>query len=267
MPLPTAHHGFSPQRFRDRRSHFGNQLKLAWRLVNWRNLRVTVGHCPLCQRRTAFLKLNDNHISIRCTSCRASAIVLSIAAVLAELVPTLRNSRVYELSSRGAFYSYLRREAGNVMGSEYFDDVEVGQEKDGVLCQDVERLTFKDECFDVCTSTEVFEHVADDLKGFSEIYRVLKPGGLFVFTVPLSEREDTVERARKKRGGSTEHLLPAEYHGDTVRGWGRVLVYRDYGQDIVSRLRACGFDEAEIRYPSTPLPWKCANPVVVGYKN
>ena len=45
---------------------------------------------------------------------------------------------------------------------------------------------YGDASFDLCTSTEVFEHMPDDLNGFSEIRRVLRPGGRFVFTVLLT---------------------------------------------------------------------------------
>ncbi len=100
-----------------------------------------------------------------------------------------------------------------------------------------------DASFDVCTSTEVFEHVPDDARGFAEIRRVLRPGGFFVFTVPLSPGAATVERAAL-RDGSVHHVLPPVYHGDRVRGRGKVLVFRDYGMDIAERLRRQGFAQA-----------------------
>ncbi|HET8700163.1 MAG TPA: methyltransferase domain-containing protein [Nitrococcus sp.] len=243
------------------------KLRLALKLASWRNLRATFAACPLCRTNTPFIKLDNNLIAIRCTRCRASAITCSLVCVLNKTVPELENKSVYELSSRGSLYDYLKRESGRLVGSEYYDDIALGQTKNGVLCQNVECLTFPDQSFDVCTSTEVFEHVADDRRGFSEIYRVLKRGGVFVFTVPLGEGETTRERARRLASGEIEYMLPAEYHGDQIRGWGKVLVYRDYGRDIVSRLRSCGFGAAEIHDPSALLPWKQARLVVVGYKH
>lgn len=70
--------------------------------------------------------------------------------------------------------------------------------------------------FDLCTSTEVFEHVPDDGAGFQEICRVLKEGGTFVFTVPMTDAKTTVERT-KAHNGRIEHLLEPEYHGDRIR--------------------------------------------------
>lgn len=212
------------------------------------------------------MKVGNSPIQIRCVRCRSTAVTLSLISVLNEVVAGLGEKSVYELSSRGSLYAYLKRESGRLTGSEYFEDVAPGERRGGVLCQNVECLTFADESFDVCTSTEVFEHVADDSRGFSEICRVLKPGGVFVFTVPMSGQARTRERARRLPSGETEHILPPEYHGDRLRGQGRVLVYRDYGEDIVTRLKDRGFEAAEIRRPGASLPWGRFVTVLVAYK-
>ena len=182
---------------------------------------------------------------MRCLRCAGSAITLSLVTMLKAVRPGFAREKVYELSSRGPLFAFLRREVADLTFSEYFDDVPRGGRRDGVLCQDVQRLTFADAAFDLCTSTEVFEHVPDDARGFAEIRRVLRPGGVFVFTVPLAAAQRTVERARRI-GGRVEHLLAPAYHDDRIRGRGRVLVYRDYGRDITARLRRAGFADARI---------------------
>jgi len=91
----------------------------------------------------------------------------------------------------------------------------------------------------------VFEHVANDAKGFTEVRRVLRKGGIFLFTVPMTQAAETVERAIV-RNGSIEHLLPPTYHDDRLRGRGQVLVFRDYGLDITQRLERAGFDTVQI---------------------
>jgi len=42
------------------------------------------------------------------------------------------------------------------------------------------------EAFDVVTASSVIEHVADAQAAFNEIYRILKPGGIFWFCTPSS---------------------------------------------------------------------------------
>jgi SAM-dependent methyltransferase len=125
--------------------------------------------------------------------------------------------------------------------SELFDDVEPGRFHGRVQCQDVQCLTYNDRSFDLVTSTEVFEHVPDDRRAFREIHRVLRPGGVLVFTVPLMDDASTLERARLDHG-TIVHLTEPEYHGDRLRGRGRVLAFRTYGLDILDRLRTAGLE-------------------------
>lgn len=240
---------------------FRHRLRSATALLEPAELRARPGRCALCGI-TVILKLAARDYAVRCARCGASAITMSLGRVLRDAVPDLASRHVYELSSRGPLFEFLRRSAGRLTFSEYFDDVPPGGAKDGIACQDVQHLTYADEAFDACTSTEVFEHVPDDRAGFREIRRVVRPGGLFVFTVPLDLAAPTVERARFV-DGRVEHLLPAEYHGDRIRGQGRVLVYRDYGHDIVERLLAAGFASAAIRDDAVGAWWGYGRPVVV----
>ncbi len=168
-----------------------------------------------------------------------------MVSVLRSERPGFRGERVYELSSRGPLFEFLKREVKDLSFSEYFDDVPPGTYRNGVQCQDIQRLTHPDASFELVTSTEVFEHVPDDMKGFAEIRRVLRPGGAFVFTVPIADTERTIERA-VHRDGRLDYLLPAEYHDGRIRGRSEVLVYREYGRDITARLLAAGFATARL---------------------
>ena len=171
---------------------------------------------------------------------------------------------VYELSSRGALCRYLRRTFRRVTVSELWDDVTPGTFRHGVQCQDVQRLTYGDASFDLVTSTEVFEHVPDDRRAFAEVHRVLRPGGLLVFTVPLMDASPTLERA-EIRYNRIVHLVTPEYHGDRLRGRRGVLAFRTYGPDIVDRLRAAGF-EASLERIEEPAHAITDGRVLVGRK-
>ena len=56
----------------------------------------------------------------------------------------------------------------------------VAEKKYGDICN----IPYSDNEFDVVVCFDVLEHIEKDQKAVDEIYRVLKPGGYFVFTVP-----------------------------------------------------------------------------------
>ncbi len=230
--------------------------------IDWRKLAIRRCRCPACDRQRWFVRIGEHETQVRCLGCRASPITLSLIAALNRF-PEQLAGHVYELSARGALIRYLQGRAGRLTCSEYLAGVPVGESKDGIRCENVESLSFGDRQFSLVTSTEVFEHVADDLAGFREIRRVLQPGGLFLFTVPLADRNSTVTRARRASDGKIEHLLQQAFHTDPARDGQRVLVYRDYGVDITERLLAAGFAHAEILDPGLNLPWGAGRPVIL----
>lgn len=210
-------------------------------------LRLAPLACPGCGP-SLLVTLGDDEMLVRCVRCRGTPVHLSLVAAIAAHVPAPSERRAYELSTTGAALAWLRRHCRDVATSEYLDGVDPGSLRDGLRCEDVQRLSFADGSFDLCTSTEVFEHVPDDIAGFRELHRVLAPGGWLALTVPMHDSDTTVERARGS-GATLEHLLPAAYHGDRLNGPGSVLVYRDYGRDIVQRVREAGFADAWLWTP------------------
>lgn len=54
----------------------------------------------------------------------------------------------------------------------------------GLLSGDILKLPFPDASFDKVLMSEVLEHISDDRVALSEIYRVLKPGGILALSVP-----------------------------------------------------------------------------------
>jgi hypothetical protein len=84
------------------------------------------------------------------------------------------------------------------------------------------------------------EHVRKPWAGFTEIHRVLKPGGMHFFTVPY--REDTVTTARVETSDpENRYLKPRVYHQDPYRREDS-LVYTDFGRDLIDLLKPIGFE-------------------------
>lgn len=244
-----------------------NALIKAFHMTDWRELSLKRAYCPGCNTRRCFIKLDATEIAVRCLSCQASSITLSLIDVLNVVVGDISTKSVYELSARGSFVNYLRQVCGRLTCSEYFDGINPGAYQKDVVCQDVQQLTFKNKSFDVCTSLEVFEHVANDAAGFAEVCRVLRDDGVMIFTVPIDVTIDTIERAKINADGDVEHLMKPEYHTDPSRANVPILAFRTYGLDIVNKLVAAGFDRAEVRRSSLVNLWGGGRPVVVAYKS
>ncbi|RJQ32482.1 class I SAM-dependent methyltransferase [Candidatus Parcubacteria bacterium] len=76
-------------------------------------------------------------------------------------------------------------------GRNYVLDVEAGavDSIDDNLCEekkvaDACDIPYGDNLFDLVIASDVLEHIKDDKKAVSEVYRVLKHGGTFIFMVP-----------------------------------------------------------------------------------
>lgn len=128
----------------------------------------------------------------------------------------------------------------------------------GLSNQNLEALTFPDNAFDIVITSDVMEHVRLDDRAHREIKRVLKAGGVYLFTVPTvpdfrHTRETLVRVAVVDPADPTrdKFLMEKEYHGDANSEDDRALSYRAYGTDLVERLKELGFG---VEYCKTDFP-------------
>ena len=100
--------------------------------------------------------------------------------------------------------------------------------------EDLTNLSFKDNSFDAILCYHVLEHIEDDLKAISELYRILKPEGWAILQTPIdNDKEETYEdftitspAERKKIFGQEDHV-------------------RIYGRDYFLKLIKAGFTVTE----------------------
>ncbi len=103
---------------------------------------------------------------------------------------------------------------------------------------DILDLPFENESFDVIFCNHVLEHIEDDRKAMSELFRVMKKGGWGIFQVPMknslekSYEDFTIKdpKERQKHFGQYDHV-------------------RWYGMDYFDRLKSAGF-EVDINFYS-----------------
>ena len=68
----------------------------------------------------------------------------------------------------------------NLLSQKFCQDKKLGQ----VIIGDICNSNLESGAYDLIIATDVLEHILDDEKAISEIYRLLKPGGIALITVP-----------------------------------------------------------------------------------
>lgn len=97
-----------------------------------------------------------------------------------------------------------------------------------VVLSDVAKMPFKDKSFNTIISNSTLEHIKDDVQAAKEASRVLKKGGLFLFTVP-SERLKKVlkELIQDENGFKAFNKRVSHYHYRTLKEWEKILKGHD----------------------------------------
>ncbi len=110
--------------------------------------------------------------------------------------------------------------------------------------QDLTDLDCPNERFQYVLSFDCFEHIPDYTQAFSEIFRILKPSGQLLFSVPFNvNADDTIIRASIDEQGETTFHVEPEYHGNPMSKEGS-LSYYTFGWDLLDTLKSVGFSEA-----------------------
>ena len=114
------------------------------------------------------------------------------------------------------------------------------------LHQDLTKLTFPDNSFDLCMSFEDLEHIPNYKAAIKELHRVTRPGGHVLLSTPIIfENDETIIRATIDNKGEITHLLPPDYHGDPLLVKG-ILCYYHFGWDLLDSFRDAGFTSVKI---------------------
>jgi SAM-dependent methyltransferase len=234
-------------------------------------------HCPACGRFAVFgfsriytpelaaghgfdarwTKFYDKREGRHCTACWTNARSMQIAKVLIAQYgpncsslnqlcdhPGFRALRVAEINECRMLHQFLAR----LPGLRYS---EFGSTDPAVPHENVMDLSYADESFDLVLTSETLEHIPDVQKGLSEIRRVLRPGGLHVFTIPVRWGEATTRIRAKIEGGEIVHILPPCYHGGSLNPMD-CLAFYEYGRDVVEIVRNAGFDVNLVEDPKNP---------------
>lgn len=190
------------------------------------------GQCPVCRRRTLYLRFDANlRESLACIWCGSNARGRALMLALQRATPALDKLDVYEPGAGGPLSSRLSVLCKSYATSQYVPSVAAGTIHNGTRSENLEALSFSDGSFDVVVTQDVLEHVLCPDRAFSEIARVLRPGGFHIFTVPYHRGQPTARRVRIEADGAVVHLVEPEYHDDPLNVDG-ALVATDWGEDL-----------------------------------
>ena len=184
--------------------------------------------CPLCKAKfPAYLPAGVNpRPNAQCPNCYSLKRHRALWLLMQKLNWHKENMRVLHFAPEPIFYQLF----SSFKDIDYWP-VDLNPKAFGVRkVVDITDITFDDDSFDLIMCTHVLEHIPDEKKALSELYRVLKPKtGIAFLNVPVFNMPKTFEdpaintpELRSKYYGQADHV-------------------RAYGLDYPQRLSNTGF--------------------------
>ncbi|MCK5058015.1 MAG: methyltransferase domain-containing protein [Candidatus Aminicenantes bacterium] len=182
----------------------------------------------------------------QCKNCSSSMRAMNLGKVIMEIVNLKYNQNIQffkdiidnkqfrqlsiaEVNNCGPLHHYLKRHP-NLSYSEFNSTIS------GISSENLMKLSYKNDTFCLVIMSDVLEHVPDYNIALTEINRVLKTQGVFIFTVPYLIERPTVIRAKKSKE-ETINIKKGSYHGDYFSKQKDLLVFYEFGYDFVFKLK------------------------------
>lgn len=191
-------------------------------------------HCPICE--SSFSKFlpygNVGAVNRLCPKCLSLERHRLLWLYLKERTDFFKAElKVLHIAPEQAFYKRFRQLAN----LDYTTGDLVSPIAD--IKFDIQNIPIADETYDVVICNHVLEHIDDEHKALTEVYRILKKGGWAILQVPIDyNREKTYEdktitspKEREKHFGQYDHV-------------------RFHGLDYPVRLEKAGFDVIQDSY-------------------
>jgi len=215
------------------------------------NKQIKSIHCPVCGSNSDIQPFSDNlRESGLCKSCGSWNRKRVMAVMVCEVIEKMTGARVCTLADsippikifnaewQGPIYEKLKKVQGYTFSRYAGPSYQSGKIINGITHQDLLKTSF-DECsFDIVLTADVLEHIPDPYFAHKEIYRILKKGGVHLFTVPsyLNFPLDTQKAA--VQDGQIVSITDPEWHGEK-RDDRRVYTY--FGLEMIGHLHTIGF--------------------------
>ena len=190
-------------------------------------------NCPVCGAKVHFyLPFGETpRKNAQCPNCQSVERHRALWIILNSLRVERRGMKILHFAPEPIFHKRF----SSIPDVDYYP-VDLNPKAFGIRqVVDITDIPFDDDIFDLIMATHVLEHIPDDRKAMSELYRVLKPNkGIALLTVPIFNTPNTFENP--------------EYNTPELRlkYYGQADHVRKYGLDYPDRLRTVKFSVEEI---------------------
>jgi SAM-dependent methyltransferase len=168
-----------------------------------------------------------------CQACHMSERVRMLLWSLKKVQPEFTTLHILHLNQTNDLTQAISR-AERLVETTYVPGLEFGAEVNGLSNQDMTRLTFGSDRFDLVIHSETLEHLHDYALALREANRVLRPGGYQIYSVPLLHDRQTRRRIGRDAAGDDVPLLPLSTHGLS----GEYPVVWEFGGDFIRNRQA-----------------------------
>lgn len=211
--------------------------------------------CPICGSFTYIWNINKENYreTCICKKCGSTNRNRQLGIILCNYLSKSHNIKIKSLKdinkikvikilnteTNGPIHDMLKNQKGYVC-SEYINEKYVsGKKYNGILHEDLNSTSFKNNYFDIIITSDVFEHIPNPYQAFKEIYRILKPNGVHIFTVPFKQNEILDETRTKIIKNIEINIKTPIYHLDPLRPKG-ILVYTIFSLEMLIKLNKIG---------------------------
>lgn len=191
--------------------------------------------CNICHYKANRLSSDNWHQYCNCPSCGSTVrhrLLVASLSLLDEFSfeKIIDGKKVLHFAPETQMEALMRKKAGLYKTADFLAEGYAYNHIDYNI--DISAMkAIADESFDCVIACDVLEHVPDHLGAIREVYRVLKPGGYCVFTIP---QKDNLKHTYEDLSIAT----PKERE----RAFGQIDHLRIYGDDFVDMLAQAGFD-------------------------
>jgi SAM-dependent methyltransferase len=200
------------------------KLKLLCKLLSGNNVA-----CNICNRTFSSFIPYLGRVNAQCPNCGSLERTRLLYQFIKDKGLVNNTTRVLHIAPEKSLYRLFNKQ----LGSNYVpaDKFEPGYAyPKGTRHVDVTDIGLPDESFDAVICIHVLEHVQEDAKAISEMYRVLKKGGFALLQVPYEAgraqtyEDPTITAPEERR----KHFLQFDH-------------VRIYGRDYIDRFLKPGF--------------------------